>query len=338
MELRSTSGQQTVVEGVHPEIKLRIQWHQWSEPRTWGIVEPFTMWREITAALAPLGWKPTRTFTATDFKAKPQRRATGTAGQAQFDVSGITDAEWKHLDRWFRELVTNRVTVESARAVTAGQGGDWFRDNFLPGGLLGRHPGYNVDGWVEWAADIASQAGRDVEHAKRSVRNALTTIEITTHNLGLRELENYRKRFAGTVSDEEAIAVVNAAPPNAITEAQKWAQDRLNTFLQKSASDYWFVKLHIALDGGPKPCRASNTLRKSRDHWPRWSARARWTAKALSVRTWLLRANAVRKRQRKATPARGTSSGPSARFAARSIMTPSPRRRIQPRQAAPGAQ
>ena len=60
-------------------------------------------------------------------------------------MSGITDAEWKHLDRWFRELVTDRVTVESARAVTAGQGGDWFRDNFLPGGLLGRIPGYNVD-------------------------------------------------------------------------------------------------------------------------------------------------------------------------------------------------
>jgi hypothetical protein len=149
-------------------------------------------------------------------------------------------------------IVTNRVTVENARAVTAGQGGDWFRDNFLPGGLLGRKPGYNVDSWVEWAADIASQAGRDVEHAKRSVRNALTTIEITTRNLGLRELENYRKRFAGTVSDEDAIAVVNAAPPNAITEAQKWAQDCLNTFLQKSASDYWFVKLHIALDGGPE--------------------------------------------------------------------------------------
>ena len=104
--------------------------------------------------------------------------------------------------------------------------------------------------WVEWAADIASQAGRDVEHAKRSVRNALTTIEITTDNLGLRELENYRKRFAGTVSDEEAIAVVNAAAPNAIAEAQKWAQDRLNTFLQKSASDYWFVKMHSAPDGG----------------------------------------------------------------------------------------
>ena len=140
MELRSTGGHQTVVEGIHPETKLRIQWHQWSEPSTWGLVDPFTLWTEVSAALAPLGWKPARTFTAADFKAKPQRRATGTAGRAQFDVSGVTDAEWKHLDRWFRELVTNRVTVESARAVTAGQGGDWFRDNFLPGGLLGRNP------------------------------------------------------------------------------------------------------------------------------------------------------------------------------------------------------
>ena len=80
MELRSTGGQQTVVEGIHRETKLRIQWYQWSEPSTWGVVDPFTLWSEISAALAPLGWKPTRTFAAADFKAKPQQQATGQVG------------------------------------------------------------------------------------------------------------------------------------------------------------------------------------------------------------------------------------------------------------------
>jgi hypothetical protein len=102
------------------------KWYLWGEPNTWSIVDPFTLWQEVTTALAPLGRHPTKQLTADDFRPKPQ--ATLPAGQTQFDASGITDAEWQHLDRWFRDIITKRVTVEAAQQVPQGQGGDWFRD------------------------------------------------------------------------------------------------------------------------------------------------------------------------------------------------------------------
>lgn len=79
MELRSTGGQQTVVAGIHVETKQPIQWLQWSEPNTWPVVDPLTLWQEINAALAPLGWRSKHTLTADDFRPKSEQQATSRA-------------------------------------------------------------------------------------------------------------------------------------------------------------------------------------------------------------------------------------------------------------------
>ena len=155
-------------------------------------------------------------------------------------------------------------------------------------------------------------------------------------NLGLRELENYRKRFAGTVSDEEAIAVVNAAAPNAIAEARKYAQDRLNAFLQKSSSDYWFVKMHIAPDGGLEAVSGHEYLAEvARPLAPLVRAGKVDGESIVGACVTFASQRHAETVESGGSARRGTPTMPSARFAARSIMTPSRRRRIQPRQAAP---
>jgi hypothetical protein len=68
MELRSTGGHQTVVAGIHSETKQPIQWSQWSDPNSWGMVDLLSLWKEISAVLAPLGWQPKHTFTAEDLE------------------------------------------------------------------------------------------------------------------------------------------------------------------------------------------------------------------------------------------------------------------------------
>jgi hypothetical protein len=57
MELRATGGQQTVVEGVHPETKLRITWFNWTEPAGWPLTDPIALVEQIDGALAPLGYE-----------------------------------------------------------------------------------------------------------------------------------------------------------------------------------------------------------------------------------------------------------------------------------------
>lgn len=94
MELRSTGGHQTVVAGIHPETKQRIQWLDWVDPNTWGVVDPLTLWKEISAVLAPLGWQPKRTFTAEDFKPPPQ--ATSLSNVA-IETSPMPEHEAKML-------------------------------------------------------------------------------------------------------------------------------------------------------------------------------------------------------------------------------------------------
>ncbi|MGX4803980.1 DUF3987 domain-containing protein [Bradyrhizobium guangdongense] len=266
MELRATSGQQTIVHGVNPDTKLAMRWRNWTDPNTWAPADPFVMWQEMCAALAPLGWKPTKQFTADDFKPRAATASEpGTTGQeagadvyldgaievrdGKLFVDGVevTQAEAHHLDRRFRDLVLSRVTVEKCREVPQGQGGDWFRDHFLPGQLLGHMAGWGYEGWVDFAADIATKAGnRDVERARVCVRDALTKMDIHSNSIGLAWLRAFRQRFGrdSVVSDADAIAIVNAAPPEVLKMALDYARGRVSAFLQESSSDYWFVRLH----------------------------------------------------------------------------------------------
>jgi hypothetical protein len=94
MELRSTGGHQTVVAGIHSETKQPIQWSQWSDPNSWGMVDLFSLWKEISAVLAPLGWQPKHTFTAEDFK--PPQQVTSHA-TAAIETSPMPEHEAKTL-------------------------------------------------------------------------------------------------------------------------------------------------------------------------------------------------------------------------------------------------
>jgi hypothetical protein len=96
MELRSTGGHQTVVAGIHRETKQPIHWSHWSDPSTWGVVDPLTLWKEISAALSPMGWQPKDVLTAENFKPKPQQQATSRASVA-IETSPMPEHEAKML-------------------------------------------------------------------------------------------------------------------------------------------------------------------------------------------------------------------------------------------------